>query len=122
MAHILVQRMLYTVTFTDECAFASMHLLSTFDMMLRIVGSLINTHDDELFVTATPDLQMWGRALPLPFFSFTFLCLAMPFHDIWQNIALLCVMRLKTQPAGTWGSKDPAMNSLDTPTSSLATS
>jgi len=36
-----------TITFTDEFAFTSMQLLSIF-YMLRFIGSLINTHDDDV--------------------------------------------------------------------------
>ena len=43
-----IQRILNreSVTFTDELTFTSMQLVSIFYMMLRFVGSLINTHDD----------------------------------------------------------------------------
>jgi len=34
------------MTFTDEFTFTSMQLVSIFYMMLRFVGSLMNTHDD----------------------------------------------------------------------------
>ena len=35
------------MTFTDDFTFTSMQLVSIFYMMLRFVGSLINTHDDD---------------------------------------------------------------------------
>jgi len=60
------------MTFTDEFTFTSMQVVSIFDMMLRFVGSLINTHDDddddEDWSTSTKDLpctSTWSRAEPL---------------------------------------------------------